>query len=95
MDRKILMFDGTLKTRSGRRIPWTDEQTTGNDDDSNIVDQSLHWFHEGYGSFQLYRLHQIDDTRYYICEPLHKYCSTSSENWDRFTEDPELALKES
>ena len=94
MDRKILMFDDRLKCRSGKIIPYCSEQTTGNDDDSDIIDQSLHWFHEGYGSFQLYRLHQIDDTNYYICEPLHRFIRTSNERWNDYMDNPELALKE-
>ena len=95
MKRKLLLFDDTLKCRSGKRIPYYNQQTTGNDDDSDVIDQSLHWFHEGYGSMQLYRLHEADeDDRYiyYICEPLHKYCSTSSDNWDAWSRQPELAL---
>lgn len=89
--QKILIFDDTLKTRSGKRIPFYHEQSWGNDDDSECVDQSLHWFHEGYGSFQLYRLHQVDDHNF-ICEPLHKFMRTTDIKWDLFTEHPELAL---
>ena len=89
--RKTLIFDDVLKIRSGKRIPFYKEQSWGMDDESGCTDQSLHWFHEGYGSFQLYRLHQVDDVNY-ICEPLHKYCSTSSDRWEEFTEHPEMAL---
>lgn len=77
---KLLLFDDVLKTRSGKKIPYYHEQTTGNDDDSDITHLSEHWFHEGYGRFQCYRLHETDEDEryiYYICEPLHKFKSTS------------------
>ena len=92
--KKTLLFDDTLKTRSGKRIPYWHEQRWPSDDDSQCVDQSLHWFHEGYGLFQLYRLHQVEnDKDYFICEPLKKYCRTNSEKWDLYSSHPELALE--
>lgn len=90
--KKILMFETRLRKRDGKVIPYTDEQPYGNDDDSDITDKSLHWFHEGYGKFQLYRLHQIDDSEYYICEPLKKFARTSDEDWNELISNPELAL---
>lgn len=95
MKKKILLFDDVLKTKSGKRIPYYKEQTSGSDNDEDITDQSLHWFHEGYGTMQLYRLHKVEDKiyEYYICEPLKKYCSTGSEQWNLFSEHPELALE--
>ena len=91
--RKVLMFDSTLKCRSGKRIPWVDEQIYGNDDDGDIIDNSLHWFHISYGTFRLYRLHQVDKTEYYICEPLNKWCRTYDPEWEAWRENPELAVR--
>lgn len=96
MRKKILIFDATLRTKSGKLVPYYTEQTTGMDDDSDFIDQSLHWFHERYGVFQLYRLHQVDDSNenyiYFICEPLKKYVQKSSEEFEELMENPELAL---
>ena len=97
MHGKVLIFDDVLRTHSGKRVPWYNEQWVDRTDEDRFVDQALIWFHEGYGTFQLYRLHEVkgdSDPRHihYICEPLHKYCSTKSENWGKYTEHPELAL---
>lgn len=69
---KILLFDDILKTRSGKLIPYYHQQPWGNDDESDVVDQAELWFHEGYGLFQKYRLHDVDGINY-ICEPLKQF----------------------
>lgn len=97
---KLVIFDDYVRGRkTGRRIPFWHEQRWSSDDDSDCIDQSLHWFHEGYGLFQLYRLHEVkgDSSQlyiYYIAEPLKKYARTSDDDWNDLMDYPELALAE-
>ena len=66
-----VLFDSKLRSRSGKTIPYYD--TCWYEDSKNeFKDQSEHWFHEGYGLFRKYRLHQIDDTDTFIAEDLHE-----------------------
>ena len=71
--RKVeILFDSRLKCRSGKIIPYYD--TCWYDDPNNeFVDQSEHWFHEGYGYFKRYKIHQVDNTNTFIAEPLEQF----------------------
>lgn len=71
-DKKALLFDSKLRCKSGKSIPYYDEHWY-EDRDNTLIDQSEHWFHEGYGYFRKYKLHRIDDTEYFVCEYLHQY----------------------
>ena len=82
---KTIYFDDTLRTRKGS-IPYYDMTEV-----SNATDGELMWFHVRYGWMRLYRLHQVD-TDNFIAEDLHIVCTTSSEKWDSWSENPALAL---
>lgn len=83
---KIVYFDSTLRTRKGNRVPYWD--TTYVD---NVHNGELKWFHEGYGTMCLYKLHQVDDCNF-IAENLHKFCRTADARWSTWVKFPELAL---
>jgi hypothetical protein len=85
---KTVYFDDTLRTRSGKRIPYYDSTSVSDD---NAHDGALVWFHIRYGLMHLYRLHQVDSHNF-IAEDLHVVCSTSSEKWRTWGNNPSLAL---
>lgn len=87
--RKYILFDDYLKTRSGKRLPYYDEQTHDEEYAGELVDKSLHWFHEGYGTFQLYKIHDVDGVNY-IAEPLRKFINKRDDDFEAFIHSPEL-----
>ena len=90
MIRQYIWFDSYIKTRSGKRIPYADFSVL----ERRVNDQELIWFHESYGLMMLYRVHKVDDENF-VAEYMRVSCYTSSDNWERYLDDPELALSES
>lgn len=87
MIRIYIWFDAWIRTRKGRK-PWYDFVVV----EHELEDQSLHWFHEGYGRMKLYRLHKVDDYNF-VAESTKRGCWTSDSNWRSWSEKPELALQ--
>ena len=71
---KTILFDATLTTYKGKRVHYYDEQDT-----KSAEDKELRWFHIGYGTMSLYRLHQVDADNF-IAEPLDRYCRAGEEH---------------
>ena len=84
-----IYFDSTLRTRSGRRVPYWDITRT----DAKIRDGELRWFHEGYGRMKLYRLWKVDEENF-IADSTGVWSHTHDPNWELYSKDPELALQE-
>ena len=90
MIRQYIWFDSYIKTRSGKRIPYADFSVL----ERRVNDQELIWFHESYGLMKLYRVHKVDDQNF-VAEYTWVSCYTSSDKWERYLDQPELALSES
>lgn len=86
--RTTVLFDDTLRTQKGKVIPYYDEIRL----EHTVKDKELAWFHEGYGVMHLYRLHRVDNTDTFIAEYTGKACRTNNDNWETYSEHPELAL---
>lgn len=72
---KEVLFDSMLRCRSGKLVPYWDTVYTD-------TVKPLMWFHEGYGTMRLYRLHDVDG-KTFIAE------YTGVQSW---TEDPLYAV---
>ena len=82
-----ILFDDTFTSkRTGKRIYDYDTMTL-----DTAQDQQLIWIHSRHGFMRLYKLLQVDTTNF-IAQDMHKGCFTSSDNWDEYMHNPELAL---
>ena len=86
--RQYIWFDSYIRTRSGRK-PYYDRVV---EEERYLKDRELMWFHEGYGRMVLYRIWKIDDENF-VAENTGVSSYTSSDNWELYLENPELALK--
>lgn len=93
MKRVFVWFDDWIRTRSGKRIPyWSFTQIEGED----ILDGSYHFFHEGYGRMQLYRLWYVDEEngdQNFIAEDMKRWIFTDDPAWPIVREDPKIAYE--
>jgi len=82
---KTVYFDTLLRTRKGVKAYYETAEV------SNATDGELVWFHSAYGLMRLYRLHEVDCDNF-VAEDLRVVCSTKSELWRSWGENPSLAL---
>lgn len=85
--RHYIWFDSYIRTRSGRK-PYYDCIVK----ERYLEDQELMWFHKGYGRMVLYRLWKVDNKNF-VAENTGVSSYTSSDNWELYRKNPELALK--
>ena len=88
MIRRYIWFDDKIKTRSGKRVPFWNFTIL----EQEVKDKELMWFHEAYEMMGLYRVHKVD-TENFVAEDLGKWISTSNPDWEKYCDNPELALR--
>lgn len=86
--RQYIWFDDWIKCRNGKIKPFWDFTVL----EQIVKDKELMWFHERYGRMELYRVHKVDNDNF-VAEDLKISCYTSNENWELYSEKPELALE--